>query len=144
QVVLLSVFQYLLGNTDWSLVTAEEDEDCCHNILPVARPDGTLLPVPYDFDVSGLVDPEYGAPPEQLRLRNLRERLYRGSCPDEGVRAATLARFQAEKATIHALFEHEHVRAEARRRSRPFIDAFYRVIDHPRALRREILAVCED
>ena len=38
------VFQYLIGNTDWSLVTALEEEDCCHNGKLVDR-DGSLLVV---------------------------------------------------------------------------------------------------
>ena len=29
---LLYVFQYLIGNSDWSLVTAEDEDHCCHNI----------------------------------------------------------------------------------------------------------------
>ncbi len=36
--------------------------------------------VPYDFDSSGLVNAHYAAPPEGLRVRNIRQRLYRGFC----------------------------------------------------------------
>ncbi|MDX1507526.1 MAG: hypothetical protein R3358_04550, partial [Woeseiaceae bacterium] len=46
------VFQYLIGNTDWSLVTANEDDVCCHNGDLIDIGDARYF-VPYDFDLSG-------------------------------------------------------------------------------------------
>jgi hypothetical protein len=73
------VFQYLIGNTDWSLVTAEGDDACCHN--------GDLFDiqnrryfVPYDFDLSGLVNARYAKPDASLQIRKVTQRLYRGYC----------------------------------------------------------------
>ena len=31
QAATVYIFQYLIGNTDWSLVTADDDDTCCHN-----------------------------------------------------------------------------------------------------------------
>ena len=73
------VFQYLIGNTDWSLVTADADDACCHN--------GDLFDVgsdryyiPYDFDLAGLVNARYARPDPSLRIQRVTQRLYRGFC----------------------------------------------------------------
>ena len=73
------VFQYLVGNTDWSLVRADYDDECCHNIKLFER-DGKLLFVPYDFDLTGVVNAGYAYPDPLLRIDKVTDRLYRGKC----------------------------------------------------------------
>ena len=77
---LLDVFQYFVGNTDWSAFAGPAGEQCCHNVVPFARADGVLLPVPYDFDATGIVNSPYSLPDERLRIQTVRQRLYRGRC----------------------------------------------------------------
>ena len=38
------------------------------------------MPVPYDFDFSGLVGTPYATPPDQVPIKNVRTRFYRGYC----------------------------------------------------------------
>jgi hypothetical protein len=78
---LVYVFQYLVGNVDWSLVTPEAEERCCHNGTLV-RTEASLLYVPYDFDLSGFVDAPYAFPPPDLRLKRVTQRRYRGFCTE--------------------------------------------------------------
>lgn len=81
---LVYVFQYLIGNTDWSLVRYYDDDFCCHNgklFTVTAR----NYYVPYDFDMSGLVSARYAKPQPKLRLRSVRVRRYRGYCTDHFV-----------------------------------------------------------
>src|SRR6185503_11877693 len=53
---LMSAFQYLIGGTDWSLVAL-------HNVVLVQMKDnGNVIPVPYDFDWSGIVSTKYAFP----------------------------------------------------------------------------------
>lgn len=72
-------FQYLIGNTDWGLVAAIGDENCCHNgiMLDIG---GSHYHVPYDFDQAGLVDARYAKPSSEVRTRSVRTRRYRGYC----------------------------------------------------------------
>jgi hypothetical protein len=79
QATLVYVFQYLIGNTDWSLVTADSDEFCCHNGDLFER-DEKLVMVPYDFDLAGLVNASYARPDSSLRLKSVKSRRYRGYC----------------------------------------------------------------
>ena len=39
-----------------------------------------MIPIPYDFDFSGLVDAPYATPPDVLKIANVRQRFYRGYC----------------------------------------------------------------
>ena len=79
QTALLYVFQYLIGNFDWSFVLADDAESCCHNVGLIER-NGELFPVPYDFDRSGLVNARYAKPPPELGIRRSTQRVYRGYC----------------------------------------------------------------
>ena len=53
---LIEVFQYFIGNTDWSAFAVTVGAACCHNIVPLARDDGALLLIAYYFDAAGIVD----------------------------------------------------------------------------------------
>ena len=70
----MAVFQYLIGNTDWSVQYMQ-------NIKLVAA-DSIAVPVAvaYDFDHSGMVNAPYAKPAEELRMSSVRERRYRGYC----------------------------------------------------------------
>jgi len=106
QAALVYVFQYLIGNTDWSLVRANEERSCCHNGTLIET-DDKILYVPYDFDLSGLVDAPYAFPAPDLRLRSVTQRRYRGFCTDHAVIAdaldAALAQRQPTADVIAAL-----------------------------------------
>jgi len=96
---LVYVFQYLIGNTDWSFVTAEGEEACCHNGRLVER-DALLYYVPYDFDLSGIVNARYAKPRSELRIRSVRQRLYRGFCTDREVLRTAIRQVNAQRDDI--------------------------------------------
>ena len=86
QTALAYIFQYLIGNTDWSLVRALDKDSCCHNGLLVDIGERHFY-VPYDFDLSGLVNARYAKPDPSLRTKRVTQRRYRGYCmPGEAVR----------------------------------------------------------
>lgn len=76
---IVYVFQYLIGNTDWSLVRAFDSETCCHNGEIVGIHDRQYY-VPYDFDMAGLVNARYAKPNPELHLSRVTQRRYRGNC----------------------------------------------------------------
>ena len=91
---LVFVFQYLIGNTDWSLVANVEDEFCCHNgdLFDIGE---DRYVVPYDFDLSGLVDAWYAKPDRSLGIRSVTKRLYRGYCIAPGAVEAAIRDIKA-------------------------------------------------
>ncbi len=79
QASLVFVFQYLIGNTDWSFALADGNDACCHN-GDLLKINGKLNYVPYDFDLAGLVNASYAKPDPSFRIRKVTKRLYRGYC----------------------------------------------------------------
>ncbi len=79
QAALVFVFEYLIGNTDWSFALADGDDACCHN-GDLLKINGKLNYVPYDFDLAGLVNAAYAKPDPSFRIRKVTSRLYRGYC----------------------------------------------------------------
>jgi hypothetical protein len=75
------LFQHMIGNHDWSMRAGPVGKNCCHNAeLIGALAPGQTIPIPYDFDFSGLVGAPYATPPAELDLADVHERLYRGYC----------------------------------------------------------------
>ena len=118
QASLVYVFHYLIGNTDWSLVVAEEDGYCCHNGHLFTGESGTYL-VPYDFDLSGIVNTPYAKPDPSLGIDRVTRRLYRGYCVSPEALSAALDRIVSLREQILAvpnsvagLTERESGRAE--------------------------------
>jgi hypothetical protein len=119
QAALVFIFQYLVGNTDWSLVAAKGEDLCCHNLrLFGAAP--PLYAVPYDFDLVGLVNARYAKPDPSLKIRDVRRRRYRGYCIDPGALEAALAHIRARQDVILAvsrslpLLDESQLEAQAR------------------------------
>ncbi len=98
QVDLMSVFEYMVGNTDWSVYAL-------HNVR-VVQFEGLsfFYPVAYDFDFSGLVNAPYAVPDYRLPIKNVRQRLYRGPCRKLEELTPMLQRFIGRKDSIEAIF----------------------------------------
>jgi len=138
QVALMYVFQYLIGNTDWSLVRADTADTCCHNIELIDM-DGDLYAVPYDFDLSGLVDAVYAKPGPSLNTMRVTKRVYRGYCrtPIESV-ATALQTINGMKDAILAEVENVPALNEKSAKSRRrFLQSFFeQAQDHEELLRQ--------
>jgi hypothetical protein len=76
------MFQFLISNTDWS-ISAQ------HNAKLILLKNGSYISLPYDFDLSGVVDAPYAfvslSGGEELPISNVKQRLYRGFCFPPGV-----------------------------------------------------------
>jgi hypothetical protein len=67
QDALVGVFQYMIGNTDFSV-------SALHNMELFFKDDGTVFPIAYDFDFAGAVNARYAIPDVKLNLPNVRTR----------------------------------------------------------------------
>ena len=138
------MFQYFIGNTDWSAIAGPAGQPCCHNVVPYARADGMLVPVPYDFDASGIVDAPYSLPDERLPIKYVRQRLYRGRCRDLATLQPTLDRFVEQRAAITALFTPAEGFDESTAKATiRYIDDFYAVIGDPQRVQKALSVNCD-
>lgn len=140
---LTSVFQYLIGNTDFSAISGPPGEDCCHNYELFEGQDATFLAVPYDFDMSGFVSAPYAAPNPKLRLDSVRDRLYRGWCINNDRLPATFERFLAARKEIESLIEEQAGLSRKKRNELlKYLDSFYRTISSPKSVERHFINRC--
>jgi hypothetical protein len=148
ELTLVEVFQFMIGNTDWDAFTkAPDEEDCCHNVVPIGSMTKPVYPVPYDFDWSGVVDARYAEPNPSLRIRTVRERLYRGLCRPGGefgqLLGSVLQKFRDNKDAIYALFQNqEGLEQEYIDRTIEYFDEFYEIINDVEKANREIVGRC--
>jgi hypothetical protein len=148
-VALVGVFMYMIGNPDWSLFSVEPGEDaCCHNTVPIGTEAGPIFSVPYDFDISGIVNTRYADRlfvPESrnLGIRRVRERAYRGLCASAENLPGVFALFNQKRDAIYALYrEQPGVDAEVVKETVEYLDEFYAAINDPRKVEREFTKRC--
>ena len=140
---LTSLFQYLIGNTDFSPVAGAEGEDCCHNYSLLGDEAGKLMAIPYDFDMSGWVDAKYATPNPELRLRSVRDRLYRGRCANNAHIAASVQAFKNKQLEIYSLItDLDHLAPSTKTKLTRYLDGFYKVIDNPKRIESRLVAKC--
>ena len=141
----LSLFQFMIGNLDWAATSGPKDDSCCHNskLIGAGNDINPKYSVPYDFDSSGLVNAHYAAPPDGLKVRNIRQRLYRGFCAFNDELPQTVALFKEKRSDILALFEdNKHLSDSSRKRAVDYIEDFYKIIDNPKSLEKDIIDKC--
>lgn len=136
------MFFFMIGMTDFSLI-ARDGGPCCHNARALRRPDGVVIPVPYDFDQTGVVDAEYAMPNEQLGIRSVVQRKFRGKCRPPEVSAASIALLREKRPAIRALFEAQEGLSPVHARSAlRFLDGFYSWADDPKRVAKTLDAEC--
>ena len=76
----VGVFEYMIANLDWAMQAGPGGSNCCHNNPLIGPGPAGLVPVPYDWDFSGLVDAPYATAPDSIKVSSVRQRRYRGFC----------------------------------------------------------------
>ena len=139
---VVSLFQFLIGNTDFSPIKGVPGERCCHN-HELLKNDDTQISVPYDFDISGIVSPPHARPNPRFNLKDVRERLYRGRCANNGQLETTLAMYRDRSDEIYGLIgDLEPMSKSEKTKTTRYVEDFYKVIDTPRLLKRDIVKGC--
>jgi len=130
---LVDIFEYMIGNTDWSVPGY-------HNIKLLRLRADTLAPpysVPYDFDFSGLVNASYASPNEDLGITSVRERLYRGFPRNMEEIEVTLNIFREKREALKTLVTNfEVLDSRARKDFIKYMDDFYDIIESKKTVER--------
>jgi hypothetical protein len=135
---LVSVFEYMIGNTDWSVYAI-------HNIRLVEMTDqgGYLFPIAYDFDFSGLIDAPYAIPDERLPIRRVRQRLFRGTCRKIEEITPTLQLFSSKRDSLEAVFTSiDGLEPKRLKDVKEYLKDFFDEIKEPKKFERELEYAC--
>ena len=135
----MAVFEYFIGNTDWSV-------EFLQNVKLLAKDtNGVAYTIPYDFDHAGIVSAPYAKPAEQLQLSSVRERRYRGYClTDLNLLLPFFTEFQQSRDKINSLYETaSYLDAANKKAAVKFIDDFYRIIADEAKWKKEFAYPCD-
>jgi hypothetical protein len=135
----MAVFEYMIGNTDWSVQYLQ-------NVKLISTESTALsIPVPYDFDHAGIVVAPYALPAPELQLSSTRERRYRGYCiQDMNQFTEVIARFNERKEDFYKVYNGCTLIEESYLKSTlKFLDDFYKTINDPKKLKFEFQYPCD-
>ncbi len=134
----VAFFQYMIGNTDWSVSYR-------HNIKLISRDSlKAPTPVPYDFDYSGIVAPPYAVPPPELGITSVRQRLFRGYPYSDEIYSEVIRAFNKHKAEVYKLYLNcEPLDNNYRRQALGFFDNFYETVNDQKDFNTKIVRVAQ-
>ena len=138
----VSVYEYMIANTDWRVRGG-------HNIKYLKSLEwvtNRVIPVPYDFDYSGMVDAHYAIPQEWTSVKKVTEREYLGFCrEDENLYLKAIEPFIQNKDEIFSLIEDcQYISEKEKKRLRSFIIGFYDEAEDSRGILHTLKRQCRD
>ena len=132
----MMMFEYMIGNTDLSIYAL-------HNVVLVQSQNRMLYPVPYDFDMAGLVSPPYAIPDRRLKIGSVKERLYRGPCRTVQQLERVLATFRAQRDRVLALPDAiAGLTKSSRAEAQTYLDGFYSLTREQKDVKRLFVDGC--
>ena len=138
----MEVFQYMIGNTDFSFMTGPAGDRCCHNAVQLTNGE-SFVPIPYDFDQTGVVNKKDALPAEGLGINRVTDRRYRGICRDTRYLDEAVALYADARGEMARILDEEIQVSDRRKRSvQRFLDRFWKVMDDPDRVQREFVRRC--
>jgi hypothetical protein len=133
---IVDMFQYMVGNTDWSVPNL-------HNTKLVQKkgePSSAPYVIPYDFDYAGLVNAYYAVPSEILNIEKVTDRLYRGFPRSMEELQIAIGVFMKQKESIYKLIASFTPLADRYKKEvTDYIDEFYRTISDNKKVQFEFI-----
>jgi hypothetical protein len=141
EVIMLSIFQFMIGNTDWQIANLQ-------NMRLVKLKDATEpepYAIPYDFDYTGMVNASYAIPADVLGIETVKERLYWGKCYPEEDLVAAIDRFYNNKDAIYQLYQNFTLLDKGSLKySMAYLNSFYKIIEDEKSWQRYFIKKCNE
>lgn len=120
----VAVFQYLIGNTDWSVQYRQ-------NIRIFSDNQKRLKISPYDFDHAGMVRAPYAKPAPELKMASVMQRRYRGYCMHETQSFEdALDEFKTRKQDFYQVLEQaRYLDRGSSKYCKKYLDGFYKIVN---------------
>lgn len=94
---LVSLYQYMIGNPDWSMAKMKN--------VKLFKLKGKIVPVPYDFDFTGLVDASYVTLDPSIGITSKRDRVYLGFYEEQNSLDRGVTIFKAKRKKLTKLVQ---------------------------------------
>ncbi|WP_187175468.1 hypothetical protein [Algoriphagus sp. AK58] len=131
------LFQMMIGNTDWSGLYQ-------HNQKAMVIGEKTIIPLAYDFDMTGLVNPPYAQVNSAVGIEKITDRMYRGFCRNPEIFQSIRKEFLEKEATIFQTIEDTKMYfSESDAKSvRAFIKEFYDILKSDKLFQQKVVDSC--
>jgi hypothetical protein len=135
----LAVFNYMIGNLDWSV-------PLLHNIAVVKTleaPSDKGIPVGYDFDYSGFVSPIYAVPFECYPIKSVKERFYLGRCFSDAELAPVIEEFENKKDRLIGTIDNfEYLSKGYKKQQESYLNSFFSICKDQTTLMADLNKTC--
>lgn len=130
---LHALFQYMIGNTDWSTRMISNLK------LVASNKTGKVVVLPYDFDFSGLVNAKYAIPNSNYKLKSLRERYFQLEVDDKPLFYETVNYIKGKEQILLGTIENFELLSQKDRKDiLEYLGAFFEELENPnRILNKE-------
>ena len=118
-----AIFQYLIGNADWSVPLMKNLE-----ILQNQANTSEYFAVPYDFDYSGIVNPTYATPNSDYNLTSVRDRVFLSDLTDEQMQPAIDKLLQEKQDIIDLIKDFKRLSYDARQDIISYVESCYELL----------------
>lgn len=133
----LSMFQYMIGNTDWYINTKHNTDVFQY------KSDGSLIPVPFDFDFAGVINTYYAVPSKEIPIVNVKDRYFKGSCREFESYNPTIEIFNDKKNAIYSLYNSfDLLPKSVIKKSLRYYSKFYKIINNPEQVDESFYSAC--
>jgi hypothetical protein len=133
-----TIFQYMIGNTDYS-------QAYLHN-MKLIFVNNKMIPLPYDFDMSGLVNCSYAVVSqiqgEDLGMTSVKERKYRGFVRDANVFHQVRQEILDEKEEMLSILNNHEKYFENPKEfkvAKDYILSFFTILSDDKKFKKEII-----
>jgi hypothetical protein len=132
------LFQYMIGNTDWTVFGRHNIKIVIPKDIDNAKP----VVVPYDFDYAGIVGAPYAIPADQLEIESVNERIYRGFCDLNDQLQPSLLVHRGKKEGIISVIEKSILNPATKKRALKYLDQYFQIIENDKKVKSLILDRC--
>ncbi len=136
QTTLVSLFQYMIGNSDWAI-------PIYHNVKLIrSKKDSLSRPfvVPYDLDYCGLVNARYAIPPETLPIKSVLERFYFGFPRTIEELQLALQIFRQQREAMNSLIQNcEPLSTQNKKEMIKFLDEFFEITEKEKDIKAHFI-----
>ena len=140
---LVALFNFVIANTDYSMLGSPGEDSCCHNTKALRDSAGVVYPLPYDFDQTGYVSPTYAQVSEGIGQKNIRHRIYRGFCVDGSIFRSNVEKILNNREKLMAIAsETSWVGSRRSKRAQKFLVRGLDVLANAKKLNREVATRC--
>lgn len=132
----IAVFNYMVSNWDWAVISR-------HNIkvfIPADYGQAMLgIPVPFDFDLAGVVNADYALPLPETGISSNRDRKFSGICRSRETYLQTLMLFLDKKEEFYTVVnDFPYLGKSAKKDITWFLDQFFDQMEKEKSLNRLI------